>query len=137
MKIEVNVNGVLTTVWESVQVICTGCNQPFIDGKGHETYLCYSCTLEKNKPVRYKCSDIDTIQLLWYVWINPESPGFNWCMIWDIWKQFEDFPSKLVSAKLYKLVRKGVLDGCCCGCRGDFELTDKGKALLKEAGMLV
>lgn len=28
------------------------------------------------------------------------------------------------------LIRDGLLEGCTCGCRGDFVLTDAGKAML-------
>jgi hypothetical protein len=37
-------------------------------------------------------------------------------------EQFPDFPPKVVTAKLGSLVRRKVLDGCTCGCRGDFEI---------------
>jgi len=36
----------------------------------------------------------------------------------------------LVRAKMASLIRRGLVDGCACGCRGDFELTEKGLALL-------
>lgn len=39
---------------------------------------------------------------------------------------------KLALAKMRSLKRKGLVDGCTCGCRGDFTLTDKGRALLKK-----
>lgn len=29
-------------------------------------------------------------------------------------------PAKVVMAKLRKLVRSGKVEGCACGCRGDF-----------------
>lgn len=32
------------------------------------------------------------------------------------------FPEKVVLAKARKLIRRGVLTGCVCGCRGDFEI---------------
>jgi hypothetical protein len=35
-------------------------------------------------------------------------------------KDYDAFPDKLVLAKARKLVRRGVIDGCVCGCRGDF-----------------
>lgn len=41
-------------------------------------------------------------------------------------------PRKLVLAKMRTLMRRGLVDGCGCGCRGDFELTDKGRAFLFE-----
>ncbi|UWP85827.1 hypothetical protein [Dactylosporangium fulvum] len=37
------------------------------------------------------------------------------------------FPPNLMLAKIRQLVRRGVLDGCACGCRGD--LARPGAAL--------
>lgn len=33
---------------------------------------------------------------------------------------------KLVLSKMKTLIRRGLATGCDCGCRGDFEITDKG-----------
>lgn len=44
----------------------------------------------------------------------------RWAMIWDVQAALPTFPPKVVRAKLAALVRRGVLDGCTCGCRGDF-----------------
>ena len=41
-----------------------------------------------------------------------------------------DLPPKLIVAKMGQMIRKGVVDGCPCGCRGDYVLTDKGRAAL-------
>jgi hypothetical protein len=41
-------------------------------------------------------------------------------------------PEKLVQAKMRRLLRRGLVDGCPCGCRGDWELTEKGRALLAK-----
>jgi hypothetical protein len=35
-------------------------------------------------------------------------------------------PDKLVLGKMRMLIRRGLVDGCPCGCRGDFVITDKG-----------
>lgn len=35
-------------------------------------------------------------------------------------ERFWNMPENLVLAKLRKLVRRGLVDGCACGCRGDF-----------------
>lgn len=43
-----------------------------------------------------------------------------------------DVVDKLALAKMRSLIAKGLVDGCDCGCRGDFTLTDKGRALLKQ-----
>lgn len=39
-------------------------------------------------------------------------------------------PEKLALAKMRMLVRRGLVKGCTCGCRGDFVLTKNGKAFL-------
>lgn len=42
----------------------------------------------------------------------------------------EGTPEKVVRAKLKQLHRRGFIGGCTCGCRGDFEITDKGLEFL-------
>lgn len=39
-------------------------------------------------------------------------------------------PEKLQYAVMKSLVKSGLVDGCCCGCRGDFVLTEKGAELV-------
>ena len=39
-------------------------------------------------------------------------------------------PEKLVRAKMGGLIRRGLVGGCDCGCRGDFFITQKGLELL-------
>tara|TARA_R110002020_G_scaffold343085_1_gene557444 strand:+ start:277 stop:573 length:297 start_codon:yes stop_codon:yes gene_type:complete len=38
----------------------------------------------------------------------------------------------LALAKIKQMVKKDMISGCCCGCRGDFELTEKGKLKLSD-----
>ena len=40
---------------------------------------------------------------------------------------------RLVLAKMRGLIRRGLVAGCPCGCRGDYEITDKGLAEITEA----
>lgn len=42
----------------------------------------------------------------------------------------EGIPEKVALAKMRGLIGRGLVDGCGCGCRGDFELTAKGRAKL-------
>lgn len=44
----------------------------------------------------------------------------------------EGATEKFQLAVMKNLIRKGFVDGCCCGCRGDFELTLEGKLLLSR-----
>lgn len=39
-------------------------------------------------------------------------------------------PHKLFHSKMKSLHKRGLIGGCVCGCRGDFEITDKGLALI-------
>lgn len=41
-----------------------------------------------------------------------------------------DYPNKLRVSKIKSMHRRGLIDGCVCGCRGDFILTDKGRSIL-------
>ena len=41
-------------------------------------------------------------------------------------------PWKLANAKMAMLMRRGLVDGCPCGCRGDWELTPAGRAWLAQ-----
>jgi hypothetical protein len=36
-------------------------------------------------------------------------------------------PKKLILAKMSQLIKKGLINGCTCGCGGDFEITPKAE----------
>jgi hypothetical protein len=42
-----------------------------------------------------------------------------------------DFPPKVVLSKLRALQKRVCLNGCACGCRGDWELTEYGFLLFE------
>lgn len=44
-----------------------------------------------------------------------------WAATWEI-SEALNVPIKLVLSKARRLINRGVLDGCACGCRGDFEI---------------
>jgi hypothetical protein len=41
-------------------------------------------------------------------------------------------PEKVLRAKMRSLYKRGLVGGCPCGCRGDFEITDKGLELIGQ-----
>lgn len=61
---------------------------------------------------------------------NPTHPdwqdGQNWVMSWDVEDNIQRLvpgaPVKVIHAKLKGLLRRRVLEGCPCGCRGDWYL---------------
>lgn len=41
-------------------------------------------------------------------------------------------PRKLQLAVMRNLINRGLVEGCTCGCRGDFEITNAGIAYLEK-----
>lgn len=84
-----------------------------------------------------KAKDIDPLPILVFLDKSPSPAmwggGVSLVCHWKCPPRY-DFPpgvnNKLAMAKMSSLVRRGLVGGCCCGCRGDFVLTDKGKAYL-------
>lgn len=79
-----------------------------------------------------QCKDIPTILILKFIALHG-GIGCNW---YDT-AEFDNprsvrhampanIPDQLVHAKMRKLISNGYVDGCGCGCRGDFKLTKKG-----------
>lgn len=58
---------------------------------------------------------------------------FDWSFTWDPGITSLG-PFKVVLAKLRALARRKLIDGCTCGCRGNFFLTPKGAEYLRAAG---
>lgn len=97
------------------------------------------------KPKRMQCKHIPTLPVLRFLAKLEASSrlGGTWFGIGNDWQgelcersvQHGMPPvvvDKLALAKMRSLKRKGLIDGCTCGCRGDFTLTDKGRALLEK-----
>ena len=85
-----------------------------------------------------KCSDIPDLPILAHIAKIEESfsLGANWAALsvpadeWQ-WRSVrnampEGTGEKVILAKMRVLIRNGLVQGCCCGCRGDFTLTEKG-----------
>lgn len=81
-----------------------------------------------------QCKDIPEEPILRFL----ESLNGTWANWFDI--EFEnsvrramppDVPPRLACAKMAMMIRKGVVDGCPCGCRGDYVITSKGRAALQ------
>ena len=108
----------------------------------------------QSAPTRPKASDLSTLDLLAFIErINHEkadTPGLRgyyvpgeydargcWpmglCNVWDFPDDWFGLPRKVVEAKLSKLLKRGYLDGCDCGCRGDWQLTAKGREVISHA----
>lgn len=83
------------------------------------------------KKGRVQAKDIPDREVLLFVAAERRSKAAS---SWEVEDQFYEYPTKVVRAKLAALVRRGLVSGCACGCRGDFHLLTAGKtALLRKA----
>ena len=64
--------------------------------------------------------------------LQPIDGSIHWIARWDI-ERLYGIPEKLVLSKARSLIKRELMEGCDCGCRGDFEITDAGRALLESA----
>lgn len=78
-----------------------------------------------------QCKDIPDYPILEFLHKNASNLGVQW---WNLIKAFpSQAPDKLALAKMRVLIGRGLVSGCCCGCRGDFELTKKGREYMESA----
>lgn len=83
-----------------------------------------------------KASDLSTEVILkelskhqgnWSTWGDKEYSMPNIQM-----KTYPAVPTKVFLAKMKSIIQQGLSGGCDCGCRGDYEITDKGLDLINE-----
>lgn len=88
--------------------------------------------------MKIQCKDIPTKPILEFVWeCNNRNTWGNWYFANenDVRQAFPlgyETPSNLVLAKMRKLFEAGLIDGCPCGCRGDYHVTLKGCELIER-----
>lgn len=71
--------------------------------------------------------DIATGPLLIFVGLKQRELGGRWVCTWDFeGTMYADLPDRLFRAKMKNLIKHGLIDGCACGCRGDYQITERG-----------
>ncbi len=101
---------------------------------------------------RFQAKDIDDVFFLRCVdwasmethpplpWVTSERDGWkpeympHWVFTWNLDCLMPMFPPEVILAKASRLIERGLLTGCDCGCRGDFELTEAGRQAIRDAG---
>lgn len=68
-----------------------------------------------------KTADIPDEEFLGVVRRINESEN-RWANTWDIEEAFPGVPPKLLLSKARNLIKRGLMKGCPCGCRGDFDV---------------
>lgn len=122
--------GVAVTRWD---------RNPAVDTNTARVFCIAHQLLEIYSP--RQCKDIDEIPILQLIAINEQETS-TWTILGGndepgdrrtIMSILGNYPRRLVLAKMRNLIeRRGLVDGCACGCSGGFTLTDKGRAHLAE-----
>lgn len=69
-----------------------------------------------------KAADITDAQLLDAVRATQGMHGVpRWSTTWDVQDQLKTYPPKVVLAKIRSAIKRRLIHGCGCGCRGDLE----------------
>lgn len=82
-----------------------------------------------------QCKDIPDLPILAFLASHAPGTWHNWYFgdHLDVRNAMPECPDKLVLAKMRRLMERGLVDGCGCGCRGDFTITEEGIAYLLAA----
>lgn len=73
-----------------------------------------------------QAKDLPIAPILSSVWNRTLGIGQNISYIAAL---FPSVPEKVVRAKLRQLMRRGYIDGCLCGCRGDITIVGEPEAM--------
>ncbi len=77
------------------------------------------------------CSAVNRPQAKWIsddeILAALEASARPWgaSMSCDVYDEFPQYPYKVVLAKLRSAYKRGLVDGCPCGCRGDWRVVRK------------
>lgn len=84
-----------------------------------------------------QCKDIPDQPIIEFVWnVNNANRWANNSFQDDgdvVHAMPSEAPWKLRLAKMNQLLKRGLIDGCACGCRGDYVVTAKGCEFIGRA----
>lgn len=105
--------------------------------------------MKNGRPQAKDLDDRLVLATIWRLQMTPYAPhpwGIkttcpHWATRWETAEALEAagvvVPEKVLLAKAASLIRRNLMHGCTCGCRGDFELTLEGGDLIgvQSAGL--
>jgi hypothetical protein len=75
-----------------------------------------------------QCKDIPDALVVAAVQACAVPYGARWAQCWDVWPWLERhagaLPQNLYWAKMRSVIRRGIIRGCPCTCRGDYHLKE-------------
>lgn len=69
-----------------------------------------------------QAKDIPDADFLNFIATKGATRPANWVHIWHVEERWPDVPPKVLLAKARQLLKRGLIGGCGCGCRGDFHI---------------
>ena len=84
-----------------------------------------------------QCKDVPDRPILEFLY-KRQKDGKMWCCWYDGFENSigQSMPpntnEKIRIRKMAKLIKRGLVSGCPCGCRGDYEITVKGIDFLSQ-----
>lgn len=90
------------------------------------------------KKGRIQCKDVPDLPILEFLY-QRKLEGKMWCCWFDGFENSIgqamplDTCDKIKITKMANLIRRGLVSGCGCGCRGDYEITDKGELFISSS----
>jgi hypothetical protein len=78
-----------------------------------------------------QCKDVPDKPILVFLYKRMKDDK-TWCCWYDGFENSigqampHNTPEKIRIQKMAKLIKRGLVSGCGCGCRGDYEITKKG-----------
>lgn len=77
-------------------------------------------------------SEVTDVEFLRAIEAVSAASGYGHANLWPLAEHL-DVHENRVKSKARRTYRRGLTLGCICGCRGEFQLTDAGRALLADA----
>ncbi len=66
--------------------------------------------------------DISDISVLNAIKKTTAEHGGMWSCLGHVQEELAQFPERVVLAKLKSMIKRKLIDGCACGCRGEFTI---------------
>ena len=96
-----------------------GCAVPTRAGR---RYLAASALAWYNEDAMVAAKDIGDDLVIAAIRTASAQRAMNTASRWDVEALLPQYPPKVILAKCRSMLRRGLIEGCGCGCRGDWEI---------------
>ena len=69
--------------------------------------------------------DITDAEILAAITSARAERGSTWATRWDLEERLPQYPPKVILAKCRSMLRRRLIEGCACGCSGQWEIVEE------------